>query len=74
MGGRIMNIALVAHDGRKKEMVEWITYNIDTLKEHTLYATNRTTADMILTSPLFDNKDYNRIIPKVIDDYKNRKL
>lgn len=154
-----MNIALVAHDGRKKEMVEWVTYNIDTLKEHTLYATgttgkliedigvlnengetiyplkgnvikllsgplggdfqigsmiaegkidvlffycdnliiqghqndvsalgrlaslyniayatNRTTADMILTSPLFDNKDYNRIIPKVIDDYKNRKL
>ena len=22
-----MNIALVAHDGRKAEMIEWVTYN-----------------------------------------------
>lgn len=38
------------------------------------FATNRTTADMILTSSLFDNKDYHRIIPKYIEDYNNRKL
>ena len=38
------------------------------------FATNRTTADMILTSSLFGNPDYQRIIPKCIDDYKNRKL
>ena len=38
------------------------------------FATNRTTADMILTSSLFDNKDYHRIIPKCIEDYNNRKL
>lgn len=174
-----MNIALVAHDGRKKEMIEWVTYNHEKLSKHNIYATgttgrliqeieikteipspmrqiegtdmyvsdsillyktetpfkdkvtcllsgplggdqqigamiaegkidaliffcdnlimqghqndvsaltrlsalypvafamNRTTADMILTSPLFDNKDYKRIIPKCIDDYKNRTL
>lgn len=23
-----MNIALVAHDGRKAEMIEWVTYRI----------------------------------------------
>lgn len=162
------NIALVAHDGRKKELIEWVTYNLNELKNYKLFATgttgklikeisytdcidedgntvrglirhypfeknvvclhsgplggdqeigamiangeidvliffcdnlitqghqtdvsaltrlaslyniafatNRTTADMILTSPLFKDDDYKRIIPKAIEDYKNRKL
>lgn len=166
-----MNIVLVAHDARKNELVEWVKYNIDVLKEHNLYATgttgkllsnictgtkpiekdengnyplyieqvkpllnkitcllsgplggdqqigamigegkvdfliffcdnlitqghqqdvgalsrlaslyniafatNRTTADMILTSSLFNNEDYKRIVPSVIKDYNNRTL
>ena len=36
------------------------------------FATNRTTADMILTSSLFNNDDYKKVIPSVIDRYKNR--
>ena len=158
-----MRIALVAHDARKQELVEWCTHNAKTLSKHTLFgtgttahllgkipvmnepgpegtatmdrytmtlkvepllsgplggdqqigamiaegkidcliffcdnlitqghqqdvgalvrlaslynvafATNRTTADMIMTSPLFGNKDYKPIIPGAIEKYKNR--
>lgn len=38
------------------------------------FATNRTTADMILTSSLFNNKEYSRIIPAAIERYKTRSL
>lgn len=167
-----MNIALVAHDGRKKELIEWVKYNWETLSKHNLYATgttgklviqalteahldmiglgnypddyparlhatytgkvtclhsgplsgdaelgamignnkldvliffcdnlvqqghqndiygltrlaslyniafatNRTTADMILTSPLFNNQNYKRILPAAIENYINRDL
>lgn len=165
-----MNIALVAHDGRKKELMEWVKYNWETLSQHNLFATgttgkllietltsahlesigdypdfypakladtykskvtclhsgplggdaeiggmiandkidvliffcdnliqqghqndiygltrlaslyniafatNRTTADMILTSPLFNNPNYKRIIPEAIENYKNRNI
>lgn len=171
MEGKHLNIALVAHDARKQEMIEWVTYNLNVLKEHKLYATgttgkliirafysmelpnihawddesyekgineyykdnitcllsgplggdqqigamiaegkidvliffcdnlitqghqqdvgalsrlaslyniafatNRTTADMIISSPLFGNDDYKRVIPSAIDTYKNRIL
>lgn len=163
-----MNIALIAHDGRKQELLEWVEYNLNTLSTHRLYATgttgrlikgipsdynvedydpatdtayihaehpledkvtcllsgplggdqqigamiaegkidaliffcdnlivqghqndvsaltrlaslyniafatNRTTADMILTSPLFKDEKYTRIPPSAIENYKNR--
>lgn len=154
-----LNIALVAHDVRKQELIEWVTYNVDSLKEHNLYATgttgkliknieveiskkqdisvkpfennlisllsgplggdqqigamisegkidvliffcdnlivqghqndvsaltrlaslyniafatNRTTADMIISSSLFGDSEYKRIIPSAIESYKNR--
>ena len=154
-----LNIALVAHDGRKEELMSWVKFNADTLKRHNLYATgttgrlieqltienedgtveypfkgkvtklfsgplggdqqigsliaeqkigmliffcdnlimqghqndvsaltrlaslyniafatNRTTADMILTSPLFKDPNYNRILPAAIENYKNRQV
>ncbi|HUI31431.1 MAG TPA: methylglyoxal synthase [Candidatus Acidoferrales bacterium] len=32
-------IALVAHDNKKKELLEWAEYNKDILKQHELFAT-----------------------------------
>ena len=167
-----MRIALVAHDSRKSELIEWVKYNLNELKNHELYATgttgklireiegnvsyeaiggnsegttygrycefpladkvtclhsgplggdqeigamiangqldaliffcdnliqqghqtdvaaltrlaslyniafatNRTTADMILTSPLFKDPNYKRIMPVAIENYKNRTI
>lgn len=152
-----LNIALVAHDARKQELVKWCTFNHGVLKNHNLFATgttgkliseietvedgisqyplnniirlksgptggdqqigamiaegkidvliffcdnlitqghhqdvgaltrlaslyniafatNRTTADMIITSPLFADETYERVIPYSIKSYENRKL
>ena len=38
------------------------------------FATNRSTADFIISSPLYRDDSYERIIPACIDSYKNRKL
>lgn len=150
-----MNIALVAHDGRKDELIAWARFNYGLLSQHKLFATgttgrlleeieledgtrpfkgkvtrllsgplggdqqigamiaeqkitmliffcdnlivqghqndvsaltrlaalyniafatNRTTADMLLTSSLLDDPNYEIQIPDVIAHYANRKL
>ena len=151
----IRNIALVAHDARKSELVDWVRFNAGSLESCTLYctgttgrlirealketlgeenmpevncllsgplggdaqigamiaegkvdmlvffcdnlimqghqndvmglvrlaslynvpfATNRSTADFIISSPLYQSTEYERIIPTCIESYKNRKL
>ena len=35
-------IALIAHDNKKGDMLEWTKFNIGTLKQHKLYATGTT--------------------------------
>jgi methylglyoxal synthase len=39
---RRKKIALIAHDNKKEDMVEWAKFNVDLLKEHELYATGTT--------------------------------
>lgn len=41
-----LNIALVAHDARKQELVEWCTHNAQWLNKHKLFGTG-TTARML---------------------------
>ena len=36
------NIALVAHDNKKRDLLEWAAYNRDSLAKHELYATGTT--------------------------------
>jgi methylglyoxal synthase len=36
------NIALVAHDNKKDDLVEWVVFNKGTLALHNLYATGDT--------------------------------
>jgi methylglyoxal synthase len=36
------NIALIAHDNRKQDLLEWVKYNKGSLKEHNLFATGTT--------------------------------
>jgi len=35
-------IALIAHDGRKQDLLEWVEFNHETLVKHSLYATGTT--------------------------------
>lgn len=139
------NIALVAHDARKSELIDWVDWNKAFLTNHKLYgtgttaklisektgleieglmsgplggdaeigamiakgeidcliffcdnlstqghqndifglvrlaslynipfATNRTTADYIITSPCFTDKEYVINLPRAIENYKTR--
>jgi methylglyoxal synthase len=42
--GSRKQIALVAHDNKKRDLLEWAKYNRDLLAEHDLYATGTTGA------------------------------
>jgi len=44
--GQQKNIALIAHDGKKNEMLDWCEWNKEILSKHFLYGTG-TTAKMI---------------------------
>ncbi len=39
---RRKRIALVAHDNKKEDMLQWVKYNLGTLQQHILYATGTT--------------------------------
>ena len=39
---RKKKIALIAHDNKKEDMLQWAKFNIGTLRQHALYATGTT--------------------------------
>ena len=56
--GKAKNIALVAHDGEKNELVDWCDKNKDVLKSHFLCGTG-TTARLIAERTGLPVKGYN---------------
>lgn len=56
--GRQKNVALIAHDGKKKEMLEWCEWNKKLLAKHFLCGTG-TTATMITAKTGLPVRAYN---------------
>lgn len=56
--GKQKNIALIAHDGKKGDIIEWCNEHKDTLKRHFLCGTG-TTARMITDKTGLPVKGYN---------------
>lgn len=56
--GKQKNIALIAHDGKKQEMIEWCQENAEILKMHFLSGTG-TTARMITDRTGLPVRGYN---------------
>ena len=56
--GKQKNIALIAHDGKKKEMLEWCEWNKKLLQKHFLCGTG-TTATMITAKTGLPVRSYN---------------
>lgn len=51
---KILKIALVAHDARKEELVEWCTHNAQWLSKHRLFGTG-TTARLLSNIPVIND-------------------
>lgn len=52
------NIALIAHDNRKKDLIDWCTFNKGSLSKHNLYGTG-TTGKMIAETVGLDVNRFN---------------
>lgn len=61
------NIALVAHDNRKQDLVEWVEWNFEILMQHNLICTG-TTGRMILET--FEKKLDDREMSAKLKDIK----
>lgn len=51
---KVLNIALVAHDARKQELIEWCTHNAQWLSKHRLFGTG-TTARLLSNIPVIND-------------------
>lgn len=58
-------IALVAHDNRKKDLVEWVQYNWQKLKGHRLVCTG-TTGKLVADAFAKKSQAGNEIAPEII--------
>lgn len=71
---RIKNIALVAHDNRKKDLVEWVKWNYKILLEHNLTCTGTTGLMVEKVINEIVEKEEPKIILKAIKKLKSGPL
>lgn len=71
---RKLNVALVAHDARKEELMKWVEYNFSTLKEHNIYATGMTGKRIERIDGYFANKEENDNTCNLVPSIKVNKL
>ena len=64
--GKQKNIALIAHDGKKAELIQWCKDNAETLKKHFLCGTG-TTAKMITDQTGLPVKGDQQIGAKIVE-------
>lgn len=65
MGKTIRNIGLVAHDGMKQDLLEWVVWNAELLMGHNFYSTGTTGVQISKAlKEKYENIDWNITILK----------
>jgi methylglyoxal synthase len=65
-------IALVAHDNRKKDMVEWTGYNWNELSQHDLVCTG--TTGSLVEQTIKAKREHNDVVPPLVTKLKSGPL
>ena len=58
-------IALVAHDNRKEDLIEWVNFNWEELAKHKIYCTG-TTGKLVKDALSEKCKEHRKSVPRVI--------
>lgn len=66
------NIAIVAHDNRKKDIIEWVAYNWNELIQHDLICTG--TTGKLVEDTLADKCYVNNMVPPTVRKLKSGPL
>jgi methylglyoxal synthase len=66
------NIGIVAHDNRKKDVMEWVSYNWQQFTHHRLICTG--TTGKIVEEAIMDNCEKNEVVPPEIVRLKSGPL
>jgi len=66
------NIAIVAHDNRKKDIIEWVSYNWKELVQHDLICTG--TTGKLVEETLIEKCIENSVVPPTVTRLKSGPL
>lgn len=66
------NIAIVAHDNRKKDIIEWVSFNWMELSQHSLFCTG--TTGRLVEETIFQKCKENDFVPPEVNSLKSGPL